>query len=153
MIQRLITGLLMLAVVACAQPRVDPRNLYHRIIVVVPFAGQGTQADPKRPQYSPAPQAAAVPQTASAPEATATPGPAVAPAAPAVIAYTHVLSDDGKYAIAEFVAKDMAAFQAILSDASLKVFVKGRDSKATIEAAMRKYRKDFSLDTFGVVIP
>jgi hypothetical protein len=65
----------------------------------------------------------------------------------------HVPSDDGKFALVEYVARDIAAFQAIMGDTSLTVFVKGRDSKAAIEAALQKYKKSFSLDTFGVVIP
>ena len=117
MTQRLLTALLMLATAASAQHRVDPRNIYHRLIVVVPLVGQGTQADPKRPQYAPAP---------TAPKATSSaPGAVASASAPTILAYMHTLSDDGKYAITEFVAQDMAAFQSILSDKSLTVFVKG----------------------------
>jgi hypothetical protein len=89
-------------------------------------------------------------QTEAAP---ASAGVAAAPATPTIIAYMHVASDDGKYALVEYVAKDMAAFQTILSDKTLKVFVKGKDSKDAIEAELRKYKKDFSLDKFGVVVP
>ena len=39
MTQRLLTGLLMLAGVVCAQHSVDPRNTYHRVICVVPMIG------------------------------------------------------------------------------------------------------------------
>lgn len=129
MTQRLLTALLMLATAASAQHRVDPRNIYHRLIVVVPLVGQGTQADPKRPQYAPAPPAAAVSQTPAAPTApkatTSAPGAVASASAPTILAYMHTLSDDGKYAITEFVAQDMAAFQSILNDKSLTVFVKG----------------------------
>jgi hypothetical protein len=55
MTQRLLTGLLMLAGVVYAQHSVDPRNTYHRVICVVPMIGSGTAADPKRPEYAPAP--------------------------------------------------------------------------------------------------
>jgi hypothetical protein len=157
MSRRLIAGLLTLAVVACAQHKVDPRNLYHRIIVVVPLVGQGTQADPKRPQYAPAPAIPAVSQVAPAPSTASTvataPGAIGGATAPTILAYMHVLSDNGQYAITEFVAQNMAAFQAIMSDSALTVYVKGRDSKATIEAAMQVYKKNFSLDGFGVVMP
>jgi hypothetical protein len=40
MTQRLVTGLLMLAGVVCAQHSVDPRNTYHRVICVVPMVGR-----------------------------------------------------------------------------------------------------------------
>lgn len=53
----------------------------------------------------------------------------------------------------EFVAQDRAAFQAIFNDKSITVFEKGKDKKDDIEAAIRKYRKDFNLDLFGVVMP
>jgi hypothetical protein len=99
--QRLLTltGLLVLAAVACAQRRVDPRNTYHRIIAVVPLVGAGTAADPRRPLYAPTANSAS-------PDG--------------IIAFTQVPTDDGKFAIVEFVAKDRKAFQAILSDAAVK---------------------------------
>jgi len=149
---RLILGMLVLTAITSAQPRVDPRNLYHRIITVVPYVGSGTTAaDPKRPQY--APVAATAVGTQPSPAASTPAGTtAVPPSPPAIIGFTHVPSDDGKYAVVEYVARDWAALQPIMSDPSLTVFVKGRDSKATIEAAIQKYKKNFSLDTFGAVI-
>ncbi len=150
MSRRLFCGLLVLTTVVCAQRRVDPRNIYHRVITVVPYVGQGSVADPKRPQYAPLPAAVTGSLQGAGPVAT---GPTAAPATPAIIGYMHIPSDDGKFALVEYVARDMAAFQTIMSDTSLTVFVKGRDSKATIEAALQKYKKNFSLDSFGVVIP
>jgi hypothetical protein len=131
MTKRLLLGLLVLAAAVCAQRRVDPRYMYHRVICVVPYVGQGTQSDPRRPKYAPAP--GAEPQ--------------------GIIAYTHVPSDDGQWAIAEFVARDAAALEVILHDGQVKSFVKGKASKAEIETELRKYKKDFNLDRFGVVIP
>jgi hypothetical protein len=43
------------AVPAISQPRVDSRNLYERIIAVVPLTGAGTYADPRRPLFAPSP--------------------------------------------------------------------------------------------------
>ncbi len=37
-----------------AQQRVDARNLYERVICIVPMAGRGTYEDPKRPLFAPA---------------------------------------------------------------------------------------------------
>ena len=40
---------------SAAQRRVDPKFTYQRVIAVVPFVGQGTASDPRRPQYAPWP--------------------------------------------------------------------------------------------------
>ncbi|MBZ5728602.1 MAG: hypothetical protein LAP87_26925, partial [Acidobacteriia bacterium] len=106
MTQRLLVGLLALAAVMCAQRRVDPRNTYSRAICVVPMTGSGTPADPRRPQYAPWP-------------------PSQKPSPTGIIAFSHLVSDDGKYALVEFVARDRAAFQAVFNDKSIKFFEKG----------------------------
>jgi hypothetical protein len=92
----------------------------------------GTAVDPKRPEYAPWP---------------ASTNPA------GIIGFSFLPSDDGKSAIAEFVALHRAAFQALFNDKSITVFEKGVASKATIEAAIQQHRKNFNLDTFGVVMP
>ena len=46
-----------------------------------------------------------------------------------------------------------AALSAILADKSIKVFEKGKASKAEIETEFRKYKKSFDVDTFGVIVP
>src|SRR5579883_3464192 len=110
---------------AYGQRKVDPKNTYSRLICVVPMVGAGTAADPKRPEYAPWPLPPPGTQTG-------------------IIAYSQQLSDDGKLALVEFVARNRAAFQAILSDKSITVFEKGKSSKAIIESALKKYRKDFN---------
>jgi len=70
-----------------------------------------------------------------------------------IIAFSFVLSDDGQSAIVEFVAKSRSAFTAIFADSSVLTFEKGTAGRAAIEAAMQKYRKNFSLDQFGMVMP
>lgn len=134
MIQRLLTGLLMLAIVVCAQRRVDPRNTYHRVICVVPLVGAGTPDDPRRPKYAPA-------------------KPAAKPTETDIIAFTQVPTDDGKFAIVEFVAKSRKAFEAILADPSVTSFEKGVHTREEIETEMRKHTRSFNLDKFGVVMP
>lgn len=146
--QRLITGLLMLAVVACAQRRVDPRNTYHRIIAVVPLQGTGATDNPRRPQYAPPVTVAKTAPTATT--ANATP-PTALPTD--IIAFTQVPTDDNKFAIVEFVARDRTAFAAILADPTIKSFEKGLVGKGVIEAELRKVKKGFSLDQFGAVMP
>jgi len=118
-----------------AQRRVDPLYSYHRVIAVVPMQGAGTLANPMRPKHAPPPNPA---------------GPSRA----GIIAFSFLPSDDGKFAIAEFVAVDRTALAEVLADrsAGVLVFEKGAAKKADIESAIRHFRKDFSLDNFGVPV-
>ena len=156
MSQRLLAAFLAVAPVVCAQRHVDPRYTYYRVICVVPLAGQGTKADPIRPMYAPTASDMAAAETAAeaAAAAAATAG-AAAPVRTDIIAYAQQISDDGKYAIVEFVAQSRTAFQAIFNDTSnvAVLFEKGKSKKEDIEKALQKYSKNFSLDSFGVVMP
>lgn len=155
MSQRLLVGLLALTAVVCAQRRVDPRNTYYRVICVVPLTGQGTKDDPKRPMYAPKPSEMA--DAESAAQAAQTAAGAAGKPMPVrtdILAYTQQLSDDGKYALVEFVAQHPAAFQTVLADKSIKViFEKGKSKKDDIEKELKKYKHDFNLDGFSVVMP
>jgi hypothetical protein len=128
-----LMGLLMLATVVSAQRRVDPTNMYHRVICVVPYVGQGTESDPRRPMYAPK--------------------PGDQPSASGFIGYMQVASDDGKFALVVFVARDRAAFATILANAQIPAFVNGETDSADIETALRKYKKNFTLDQLKVVVP
>jgi hypothetical protein len=132
MSQRLLYGLLALTLVVCAQRRVDPKNSYNRVIAVVPLTGSGTATDPKRPKYAPWP---------------------LSQDPNGILGFVFEPTDDGKSAIVEFVAQNRAAFSALLADKTIQVFQKGNASKASIEAAMKQIRHDFSLDSFGMVMP
>ncbi len=135
----------MLASVVCAQHSVDPKNLYHRIICVTPLTGSGSATDPVRPKYAPWPLP--IQQMG-----TPVPNPAIQNQG-AIIAFSYVLSDDRQSAIVEFVARSRSAFTAILNDSSIQTFEEGTVTRAVIEAALQKYRKNFSLDQFGTVMP
>lgn len=137
MVKRILAGLLLVASLGSGQRKVDPKNTYARIICVVPMVGTGAANDPRRPQYAPWPPPSA-PQVRSR---------------STIVAFTQQLSDDGKSALIELVALDRSAFQAILNDKQIKVFVKGTDKKDDIEKELKKYKKDFDLDKFGVVMP
>ena len=137
MVKRILAGLLLIAAMGSGQRKVDPKNTYARIICVVPMIGTGAPDDPKRPQYAPWP-----PPSATQARSRGT-----------ILAFTQQLSDDGKSAIVELVASDRSAFQAILNDKQIKVFVKGTDKKDDIEKELKRYKKDFDLDKFGVVMP
>ena len=118
--------------VGYSQRHVDPRNSYKRVIAIVSLVGTGSASDPRRPEYAPWP---------------------VSQDPNGIIAFCFVPSDDGKWAIAEFVAQDRVAFQPLFNDKSIRVFEKGRSSKPQIETALQQYRKDFTLDKYGMVMP
>jgi hypothetical protein len=125
------------------QRSVDPRNLYERLLCIVPITGTGTWADPKRPLYAPSP--------AQMNPASRT----------GIIGFTHVLSDNGQFALVEFMARDAKAFDNILADinaninlnVNVKSFRKGKDKREDIEAEFRKHKKDFNFDHFGIKVP
>lgn len=133
-IVRIVTLLFLLSGLCLSQRKVDPKNTYTRVICVVPMVGSGTAADPKRPEYAPWP-------------------PISNPSRSTIVAYSMKLSDDGRLALVEFVAWQRSAFQAIFNDKTVTVFEKSKDSKSTIETALKKYRKDFDLEKFGTVMP
>jgi len=123
------------ASIASAQQRVSPLNMYERVLAIVPVTGTGTVQDPVLPTYAPVPS------------------PTSAPSLTGILAYTHVLSDDGKFALVEFVARDRSAFSAILADTTIQVWLKGRDSRAAAIAAFQKHKANFDFSHFGVRIP
>ncbi|MBM3749375.1 MAG: hypothetical protein FJW34_26745 [Acidobacteria bacterium] len=131
----LVCALGVAAVPLAAQPRVDMRNTHERLICVVPIVGKGTPDDPRRPLFAPL--------------------PGKSPAADGIIAYSFQASDDGRFALVEFVARDRAGFKDILEDRrpEVKVFVKGVARRQDIEAEFRKHKKDFDLDRLGVSLP
>jgi hypothetical protein len=107
--------------------RVDPNNLHERVYAVVPMSGKGTYDDPIRPLFAP---------TLSD---LRKPG--------AIHSFSYQLSDDGKYALVEFVALDRAALVPILNDArTLKAFEKGKHKLADIERELRRFKQNFSLN-------
>ena len=120
-----------------AQPRVDARNRYERIMAIVPFVGQGTFTDPKRPMYAPTPAQIQLAKTSGR----------------GIIAFTYVASDDSTRALVEYVARDPTAFRQILADATIATFLKGRDPRAAVEAAFLQHKKNFNFALFGVRMP
>jgi hypothetical protein len=132
MLTRFAVGLLLAATLSAQPNRVDPRNSYTRVVCVVPLVGSGTSADPKRPQYAPWP--ASTDQNG-------------------IIAFYFEPTDDGKSAVVEFVARNRKAFQPIFDNKSVTVFEKGRAARSDIETALKRVRKDFDLDKFGLVMP
>jgi hypothetical protein len=132
---RALTLFVSLCVPLAAQQRVSLFNRYERVMAIVPMTGAGTLDDPMRPLYAPAPKDM---------------NPS---ASTGILAFTFVTSDDGNLALVEFVARDRAAFQQILADTSITVFLKGRDKRADAQAAFAQYKKNFNFGTFGAVLP
>jgi hypothetical protein len=130
-----------------AQRRVQMRNMYERLYLVVPMVGSGTAEDPRRPMYAPLPAHPGVDASAQRSDAQ--------PADSGIIAFAFQESDDGAYALVEFVARDRAAFKLILEDRqpNVKVFEKGKSKKGDVEQEFRKYKHDFDLDSLVVNIP
>jgi hypothetical protein len=109
------------------QHRVDAKNLHERVYAVVPMIGAGTYDDPKRPLFAPTLNDLRKPG--------------------AIQSFSYELSDDGKYALVEFVAQDRAALAHIVSDArTVKAFEKGKHKRDDIERELRRFRRNFSLD-------
>ena len=73
---------------------------------VLPLVGTGTITDPKRPMFAPLPSA-------------------VSPASrTGILGYSFQLSDDGQFALVEFVAAQRSAFKDILAgDPATKAFL------------------------------
>jgi hypothetical protein len=121
------------------QPRVDARNSYERILMVLPLVGTGTLDDPIRPSLIPAARSGS--RTLQA--------VSNAPATP-ILGYTFVLSDDGKFALTEIVMRDRSAFPAILATPGVTAFIKGLNTREQIETEFKKYKANFDSTKFGV---
>ncbi len=132
-----------------AQHRVDPQNRYPRVLAIVPMVGSGTPDDPVRPDYAPLPP----PGTVSS--ATSTMTSAVTPAPEGIIAFSYQLSDDGKFALVEFVARSRDVFKTLLADTrpGVKAFIKGQATRADIQAAFQALKAGFTLDSLATVVP
>jgi hypothetical protein len=103
------------------------------------MVGDGTMNDPRRPMFAPNMGDPMKPVNTGA----ATP-------APGILAFQYQLSDDGNYALVEFVGADRKALAEILNstDVRVKVFERAKAKKQDIENEFKKYKKDFSLDKY-----
>ena len=97
---RKLAALSVFTVSLFAQRNVSPGNMYHRVYAVVPMVGAGTQADPKRPMLVPVP------------------GQNTAGERPDLLGYQMQLSDNGQFALVEFVFQNPVAFHNFLVKAA-----------------------------------
>lgn len=119
-----------------AQNAVDRRNVGERIICIVPMVGEGTYEDPKRPLY--APKSEELSKDGSG-----------------IISFSFEVSDDGKTALLELVARTPEPFKIIQQEnrSDVRIFRKGLTTKEQIEAAFKVHKKDFKADSFGDIQP
>jgi hypothetical protein len=116
------------------QHAVDPAQRYHRLICLVHLTGTGTLTDPIRPEFVPDEEERGRLGRAG------------------IIAWGFQVTDDGKMAIVHLVSPDRRAFARILADQrpEIRVFELGKHDRSVIETEMRKYKRDFDLDTLEV---
>ena len=124
-----ILAISLLAQLALAQFRpVDPRQTHERILAIVPVIGTGRGPDdPKRPLFADTPN---------------------------LIGYHAELSDDGQYALVEFVARTRAALAPISSarDARVQTFSKTTGRRDDIVREFQKLKRKFNIDNFGLSV-
>jgi hypothetical protein len=161
-----------------AQRATDPAQRYFRLICLVHLKGTGQDGEAVLPEYvsegravAKAAEEAAIASSAGdrqqpeplAPKAIAssalsgqqTPTTLNSMSSrPGILGWRMVKTDDGTMAIIQLVAADHHAFDSLLSDkrSEIRVFEIGRDKPETIQTELQKYRKDFDLATFRVVV-
>jgi hypothetical protein len=98
--------------------------------------GSGTATDPKRPMFVPAPG-----QAVLATAATIHTG---------ILAYQMQVSDDGNWALCEFVGATPKDLEVVTTStaANVKFFVRGQASLADVLADFSQYKKNFTFQSF-----
>lgn len=126
-----ILGLLLAAQTAAGENRPNARNMYERVLALVPMVGAGTWSDPKRPMFVPA-QSAARDRNG-------------------IIAWHFEPADDGKSALVEFVAVKKSALAPLISSKvpGVQVFEPAKHARKDIETALKAVKKDFDLEKFA----
>jgi len=134
---RAVTLFLLLMNALFAQNRVSPEMMYHRVWAVVPLIGSGKPDDPKRPMFvpSPAEQAAKLRRGDRS----------------GVIGYSMQVSDDGNFALVEFVGVTPVDLKPIVNSqaAGVKAFERGSATKEQIEQEFQKYKAGFTLSSLS----
>jgi hypothetical protein len=134
---RHLVALILSAAALMAQNRVVPGNMYNRIYAVVPLTGARTPANPKRPMFASLPSAQS-PVNHSG-----------------ILGYQMQVSDDGKFALVEFVGPSPAAPHAVLDPTlpGVKLFELGTASKSAIEAEFQECKANFRLNRSPLRVP
>lgn len=116
--------------------RVDSGQIYHRVFARVPLIGTGKANDPKRPMFAPLPSEMKQDHTG-------------------ILGFQMEISDDGKWALVEFVGATPKDLQDITDsvDPNVKAFDRQKTSTEEIEAEFKKYKKGFKLDAWTRLRP
>jgi hypothetical protein len=132
---RVIWAALVLTFAGAGWVSAQYRDNGRKVVAVVPMIGRGTHDDPRRPMYVPA-----------RPELERD----------AEVDFQFVPTADGKSAVVEFtLARPNKAGQKKLDDLlaskepGVKTFERGKDSRALVEAEIRKVKPDFDFDEFA----
>src|SRR5580704_5171967 len=100
---RTLAALSVFAVTLAAQRNVPPGNMYHRVWAVLPLVGSGAPGDPIRPMLVPPPPTPGQQAPTEATQSQAAPDQQAAIQRPDLLGFQMQLSDDGKFALVEFV--------------------------------------------------
>jgi len=122
---------LALAIPLPAQQKVESRDFGERIVCIVPMVGTGTVKDPKRPLFVPLP------------------GKEMAESG--IVSFSYETSTNGRVALVEIVAKDRAAFKAMIESTrqDVKVLERGKFTKEDLEREFRPHKEDFDGGKFA----
>ena len=126
---------LLIAIPLSAQHRVDPRNMYERLLCIVPMVGKGTWDDPKRPMFAPSPSEMN-PSDRSG-----------------IVSWHFEPSDDGTLALVEFVAVQKGVLNRLAGRDVPGFKVLERGKRKELEAAVKSLRKQFDIDRFLAGMP
>ena len=105
--------------------KVDPQVTHERIIGIMPIVGTGTIKDPKHPLYSDL---------------------------VGLTGFTAELSDDGRFALVEFVAKDSKVLTALVNSGQ-RLERKDSAAKDALLEEFKRYKRNFKPERFGLAIP
>jgi len=104
---------------------VSPLLTHERIVAIVPMVGAGTAKDPKRPMFSDL---------------------------PGLLGFTAELSDDGRFALVEFAAKERSQLNTLVNSGQ-RLARKDSAAKDAIYEEFKQYKRAFNPQRFGVAIP
>jgi hypothetical protein len=98
------------------------------------MVGAGTSEDPRRPEYAPLPNSTT--------------------SADGIIAFSYQVSDDGQFALVEFVARNRAAFKELLADnnPAIKCSSKARQT-VRYHSRFPKTEEDIDVESLRAVAP
>ena len=105
--------------------KVDPQLTHERIIAIVPMVGAGTARNPKHPLCSDL---------------------------EGLTGFTAEISDDGRFALVEFVAKE-SKFLTPLANSGQRQARKDSPNKDAVLEEFKRYKRNFKPERFGLAIP